>query len=100
MVVDIRPQTQLLTDDARHHSWDELMQLKLKEKTQTSVSMILLRETTFVCTTHIFLQIQGGVVHQRFDHPHQINQKSQVVLHHINPNLRGGEKQGRTFRLN
>lgn len=27
VVVDIWPQTQLLTDNTRHHSWDELMQL-------------------------------------------------------------------------
>ena len=50
--------------------------------------------------THIFLQIQCGVVHERLDHSHEINQQGQVILHNIHTHLReggGGGRENPTF---
>ncbi len=33
--------------------------------------------------TYIFFEVQGCVVHQRFHHPHQINQKRQIILNDV-----------------
>ena len=37
--------------------------------------------------THVFLQVQRRVVHQRLHHPHEVDEQRQVVLHHVDTNL-------------
>ena len=33
--------------------------------------------------THIFFQVESAVVQQGLDHPHEVDEQRQVVLHHV-----------------
>lgn len=48
-------------------------------------------------SAHVFLQIQRWVVHQGLYHPHEVDQKGQIVLHHVDPHLEGQEGNRRSL---
>lgn len=37
--------------------------------------------------THVFLQVESGIVHQSLHHPHEVDEERQVVLHHVDTDL-------------